>query len=57
MNRYEYAIERLYPFPATEKQLNIMGEDGWEMTGVAVMKEQGRITETYVYYFKRQKEL
>lgn len=54
MAKYEYAIERLYPFPATEEDLNIMGNDGWELTGVIKIQESGRILETYIYYFKRQ---
>jgi hypothetical protein len=29
MNKYEYAIEKTYPFPSTEEQLNIMGNEGW----------------------------
>ena len=29
MDKYEYAIEKTYPLPANEVQLNIMGADGW----------------------------
>ena len=55
MNKYEYAIEKLYPLPATEEQLNIMGEDGWELTSIITFKESGNITDTYLYHFKRCK--
>ena len=51
--KYEYAIEKTYPLPANEVQLNIMGADGWELTASLIIKEEGNITETYVYYFKR----
>jgi hypothetical protein len=54
MKKYKYAIEKLYPFPATEEQLNIMGNNGWEMTGCMQIKESGLITETYYYYFKKE---
>jgi hypothetical protein len=53
MDKYEYAIEKTYPLPANEIQLNIMGDDGWELTASLIIKEEGNITETYVYYFKR----
>ena len=55
MDKYEYAIEKLYPLPATEEQLNIMGNDGWELTGIITLQESSNITETYIYYFKRRK--
>lgn len=54
MKKYEYAIEKSYPFLATEKELNTMGDDGWELTGVIAVQERDLITETYYYYFKRQ---
>ena len=51
--KYEYAIEKFYPSNATEEQLNMMGNDGWQMTGVIKIQETNLITETYWYYFKR----
>ena len=53
MNKYEYAIEKTYPFPATEEQLNIMGNEGWEFTALIAIQEECKITETYFYHFKR----
>ena len=32
MKKYEYAIEKSYPFRASEADLNIMGDEGWELT-------------------------
>ena len=53
MEKYEYAIDKTYPLQATENQLNVMGNDGWELTGCLKVKEFNHITETYYYYFKR----
>ncbi len=54
MKKYEYAIEKSYPFRASEADLNIMGDEGWELTCVLAVQERDLITETYYYYFKRQ---
>ena len=51
---YEYAIEKMYPIPVSEEQLNLMGSHGWELTGVLKIQEHNRITETFIYYFKRE---
>ena len=53
MNKYEYAIEKTYPLPATERQLNIMGNEGWELAALITIQEEGNITETYFYHFRR----
>lgn len=53
MNKYIYCIEKTYPLPATEEELNKMGSDGWELVSVLKHKEGNLNLETFFYYFKK----
>lgn len=48
---YEYKIEKLYPFPISEDQLNHQASHNWELVAAITTKEL--ISDTYIYYFKR----
>jgi hypothetical protein len=50
---YEYKIEKLYPLPISEEQLNHQAKHNWELIAAITTKEHNRITDTYIYYFKR----
>ena len=50
----EYRIEKFYPFPISEEQLNKMSAMGWDLVTCVTIKEHGLINNTIVYYFKKE---
>jgi len=50
----KYRIEKFYPFPISEDQLNRMSDMGWELVTCVTIKEHALINNTIVYYFKRE---
>lgn len=52
--KYEYMIEKFYPMPIRECDLNCVGQQGWELTSSVTFQEHNLITPTFIYYFKRE---
>ncbi|HEX8638697.1 MAG TPA: DUF4177 domain-containing protein [Pyrinomonadaceae bacterium] len=49
MQKWEYKLVNIW---LTEKELNALGEDGWEFVEVAVTPTD----KTYIFIFKRPKQ-